>query len=199
MTDRDKLRSLDNMNVQAELETERKAWELRKATKWLQTLACHAAIHSKDPSTKTAAAIVTPDRFRQVSIGYNGMPFGTDENDGIWADRIRKYGKVVHAEANALDFAYSDVSGMYMVCLVFPCHVCAGRIVARGIKKVFHTTIPRPSGTTDASGQPLFDLNTQDALSTLRDGGVELVRVPGFFKLVSPLEFAPAPWDPEYT
>ena len=41
-----------------------------------------SALRSKDPSTKVGACIVSADN-RIVGVGYNGMPYGTDD-EFVW-------------------------------------------------------------------------------------------------------------------
>ena len=98
---------------------------------------------------KVGAIIVKDDRI--ISIGYNGMPAGWDNNceDEIQQvdaqDFIRIMLKtkpeVLHAEANAIGkLARSNESGegatMFVTCA--PCMECAKMIYASGIKEVFY-------------------------------------------------------------
>jgi dCMP deaminase len=98
---------------------------------------------------KVGAIIVKDDRI--ISIGYNGMPAGWDNNceDEIQQvdaqDFIRITLKtkpeVLHAELNAIGkLARSNESGegatMFVTCA--PCMDCAKMIYASGIKEVFY-------------------------------------------------------------
>lgn len=56
---------------------------------------------SKDPSTQ-CGAVVVDTRNRVAGTGYNGFPAGCDDDPLIYADRPRKYKRVVHAEVNAI-------------------------------------------------------------------------------------------------
>ena len=67
-------------------------------------LAFLSAQRSKDPSTKVGAVIVDDDN-KVVSIGYNGMPRGVDEEQISWnkgEGLDSKYLYVCHAEFNAI-------------------------------------------------------------------------------------------------
>ena len=91
---------------------------------------------SKDPSTKVGAVIVRPDRTI-ASVGYNGFPRGVDDNPEIYADRPKKYLRVVHAEANAILSAREPLHGYTLyVTPLHPCATCSGLIIQSGIKVV---------------------------------------------------------------
>jgi len=73
-------------------------------------LAGLVASWSKDPSTKTGAVIVRPDRT-VVSVGYNGFPRKMPDTDEHYADREEKYSRIIHCEINALITAREPVVG----------------------------------------------------------------------------------------
>ena len=66
-------------------------------------IALLSAERSKDPSTQVGACIVDGDN-RILSMGYNGMPRGCDDDDMPWgrdgAALDSKYAFVCHAEMN---------------------------------------------------------------------------------------------------
>ena len=68
-------------------------------------LAHLSALRSKDPNTQVGAAIVD-ENHRVVSVGYNGLPRGCEDNDYPWSREGNvletKYPYVVHAELNAI-------------------------------------------------------------------------------------------------
>lgn len=154
----------------------------RKAVLWLSTVTMHAELHSKDPNTRVGAAILTPD-WAIVSMGYNGFPVGTADDPDVWADREQKYKRVIHAESNAIDFARRDLAGMTLVCNLFPCHLCAGRIAQNGIKTVIYSADPRE------------DLESELATRIMRDAGIELRQVRGIAKVMVPPMFSKQGWD----
>lgn len=70
-----------------------------------------------------------------VSIGYNGAAAGephcehtTDEPCSV----------SLHAESNALDFAYGPVSGGTMYITHAPCFQCAGRLINSQLARVIY-------------------------------------------------------------
>lgn len=98
-------------------------------------LAEHISKWSKDPSTKVGAVIVD-DKNRVISIGYNGVPRGV--NEPVSGDREQKLLRTIHAEENALAFAYRDVEGCRMYVSFPPCAHCAAQIIQRGITEVIY-------------------------------------------------------------
>jgi dCMP deaminase len=91
---------------------------------------------SKDPSTKVGA-VITDDKNRVVSLGFNGFPRGIDDTIERLGDREIKYSLVVHGERNAILFANRDLTGCRLYTVPFmPCSVCAGMVIQAGIKEV---------------------------------------------------------------
>ena len=64
-------------------------------------LAFMVASWSKDPSTKTGAVVVGPDREIRAT-GYNGLVRGVDDNIPERMERPTKYDFFEHAERNAI-------------------------------------------------------------------------------------------------
>jgi dCMP deaminase len=100
------------------------------------------ALRSKDPSTQVGACIVD-DQHKVVSIGYNGMPRGIDEEQIPWGHGEgldSKYLYVCHAEFNAIlntrDGAHLNGCTLYVT--LFPCNECAKAIIQVGIKEVVY-------------------------------------------------------------
>jgi dCMP deaminase len=96
---------------------------------------------SKDRSTKVGAVIVDEDK-RVVSLGYNGMPVGFNDNIDSRHERPQKYAYFEHAERNSIYTAArngSHVKGCTMYLKWFPCVDCARAIIQSGIKRVVCT------------------------------------------------------------
>ena len=121
---------------------------------------------SKDPSSKVGAVIT--DGKRILSLGFNGFPAGTDDNPSLYADRERKYRRVLHAEQNAISFAKRDLSGCTIYITHPPCARCAAQIVQEGLQRV---VCPSPSAEFLARWQE--DMN--EALAMFREAGVAFV------------------------
>ena len=90
---------------------------------------------SKDPSTKVGAVIVHGKRV--ISLGFNGLPAGVDDNPKRYLDREFKLAAVLHAEVNAIMYAREDLQD----CTIYtwpmpPCSRCAAQIIQSGITRV---------------------------------------------------------------
>ena len=78
-------------------------------------IALLTAMRSKDPSSQVGACIVSPEN-KILSLGYNGMPIGCDDDAMPWereGDPLdTKYMYVCHAELNAiLNSAHNNLKG----------------------------------------------------------------------------------------
>lgn len=120
---------------------------------------------------KVGAVVVKDNRI--ISIGYNGMPSGWDNNceiktycdDGDWSEQQlpkdsniwKKYKlttkpEVIHAEANAISkLARSNESGVGsdMFITHAPCMDCAKLIYGAGISKVYYRNSYRNTAGID--------------------------------------------------
>lgn len=100
-----------------------------------------SALRSKDPNTKVGACIVN-EKKRIVGIGYNGMPYGCQddvypwERDGDFLDT--KYPYVVHAEPNAILNSTNKLDNATIYVTLFPCNECAKLIIQSGIKEIVY-------------------------------------------------------------
>ena len=105
-------------------------------------LAMLSAMRSKDPNTKVGACIVD-DNHKVVSIGYNGMPCGCDEDQLSWnkgEGLDSKYLYVCHAEFNAILNTRngSSLKGCTLYVTLFPCNECAKACIQVGIKEIIY-------------------------------------------------------------
>ena len=105
-------------------------------------IALLSAKRSKDPSTQVGACIVDGNN-RVVSIGYNGMPRGVDDNQIPWGHGEgldSKYLYVCHAEFNAILNTRdgSALEGCRIYVTLFPCNECAKAIIQTGIKEIIY-------------------------------------------------------------
>lgn len=102
-----------------------------------------SAKRSKDPKTQVGACIINPKNNNILSIGYNGLPRGMDDDNITWEDTDNflenKHTYVVHAEANAiLNSAGRDITGGIMYITMFPCNECAKLIVQSGLTSLVY-------------------------------------------------------------
>ena len=99
------------------------------------------------------AIVVKDDRI--ISIGYNGMPSGWDNNceDKVWTPdgdyTLKSKPEVLHAETNAIaKLAKSNESGMGATMFIThaPCLDCAKLIYQSGIGSVLYRNSYRDTG-----------------------------------------------------
>ena len=96
---------------------------------------------SKDPSTKVGACIVNTAK-RIIGIGYNGFPYGCDDDKFPWEREGGfldcKYPYVVHAEPNAILNSTSSLEGATLYVSLFPCNECMKLIIQSGIREIVY-------------------------------------------------------------
>jgi len=109
--------------------------------KYFMGVALLSAMRSKDPSTQVGACIVN-DKFRIVGIGYNGFPYGVEDDAFPWENGDdflnSKYPYVVHAEPNAILNSTVSLDNSTLYVTLFPCNECAKLIIQSGIKEVVY-------------------------------------------------------------
>jgi dCMP deaminase len=97
---------------------------------------------SKDPKTQVGCCIVDPKTNHILSIGYNGLPQGFNDDDFNWDDSDSvidsKHSYVVHAEANAILNASQSLEGSDVYVTMFPCNECAKLLSQSKVKKVYY-------------------------------------------------------------
>ena len=115
------------------------SWE-----EYFMALAILTSHRSKDPKTQVGACIIDPKTNRVVSLGYNGFPYGCDDDCFPWEDDnndklYNKHSYVVHAELNAiLSSGEKDLEGCIIYTTLEPCYECAKAIIQSGIKEVIY-------------------------------------------------------------
>ncbi|MBQ6675035.1 MAG: dCMP deaminase family protein [Ruminococcus sp.] len=105
-------------------------------------LSLFSAMRSKDPNTQVGACIVSEDN-KILSVGYNGMPIGCDDDTMPWEREGEfldtKYPFVAHAELNAiLNRPTVSLKNARIYVSLFPCNECAKAIIQSGIKEVVY-------------------------------------------------------------
>ena len=105
-------------------------------------LSLFSAMRSKDPNTQVGACIVSEDN-KILSVGYNGMPIGCDDDTMPWGREGEfldtKYPFVAHAELNAiLNRPTVRLKNARIYVSLFPCNECAKAIIQSGIKEVVY-------------------------------------------------------------
>lgn len=113
-------------------------------------MAALAASWSKDARKQVGAVIVSPD-CRHISLGYNGLPAGFEDEAQVVMDRETKNRYSLHAEENAVANAAQDVRGWTLYVTAAPCLRCALAIHRAGIHRL--VTPPIDDGSQWAPDQ----------------------------------------------
>ena len=107
----------------------------RKRLNWAQTaikLAYDIAKYrSEDPYVQVGACIIKKDK--SMLLGYNGAPSGVDID---WSNRDLRRKRVLHAEANVLNFVKPNEVEL-LACTHLPCTECLKVIAQKQITKVY--------------------------------------------------------------
>jgi len=108
-------------------------------------------------------AVIVRDDNTIVSTGYNGSPRGQAHcNDVGHLMRDGHCIRALHAESNALDWAFERLDGYTLYTTHYPCWNCAQRIINCGVRRVVY-------------GQDYR--NGEEVTKMLRLAGVDLVRL----------------------
>lgn len=138
----------NQFEIQGKTEDKRIKNRIHKGNKWdrrFLELAKHISLWSKDPSTKCGAVIVRQDRTI-ASIGFNGFPMDMYDNIDNYNSREEKYGRIIHAEMNALIHAKESVRGCTLYTWPMQsCNRCMVHMIQAGIERF---VAPRVSGET---------------------------------------------------
>ena len=131
-------------------------------------MALDTAKWSNDRSQQVGSVIVDSDNV-VLSIGYNGIPRGCDDDVEERHARPTKYFYFEHAERNAI-FSAARVGAKLKDAIIyvtmFPCADCARGIIQSGITKV---VAPTPDLTHKVWG-PHFEAS----IAMLKEAGVEI-------------------------
>jgi dCMP deaminase len=122
-----------------------------------------SAERSKDPNTQVGACIVGEDN-RILSVGYNGMPQGCEDDDMPWGrdgDALdSKYLFVCHAELNAI-LNYrggANLKGAKAYVTLFPCNECAKAIIQSGIAEIIYLSDKYADTEATIASKKMFDM-----------------------------------------
>tara|TARA_R100000808_G_C2149739_1_gene158248 strand:- start:925 stop:1356 length:432 start_codon:yes stop_codon:yes gene_type:complete len=105
-----------------------------------------ANFRSEDPYVQVGACIIKKDK--SILLGYNGAPSNVNID---WSDRDKRRLKVLHAEANVLNFVKPDEVEL-LACTHLPCTECLKVIAQKKINKVYYSELLdnyEPTGTFD--------------------------------------------------
>lgn len=96
-------------------------------------LANAAKLNSEHPWDKVGACALRADHS-VISTGYNNPPSGISIN---WDDQLERNTKVVHAEANCLDFCRRGEAEILAVTLS-PCAECMKLLASKKVKEIYY-------------------------------------------------------------
>ena len=125
-------------------------------------IALLSAQRSKDSNTQVGACIVS-DENKILSMGYNGMPTGCNDDEMPWAregeNLDTKYPYVCHAELNAiLNRNTGSLKGTRVYVTLFPCNECAKAIIQSGIKEVIYLDDKYADSDGTIASKRMFDM-----------------------------------------
>ncbi len=112
----------------------------RKKASWdeyFMGLARKAAERSPDPDYQVGAVIASKNN-RIISTGYNGFPESFDESNLDWDKKELLRPFIVHAEVNAILYAWECLREARLYCTLCPCEVCALFARAAQIKEIYY-------------------------------------------------------------
>lgn len=138
-------------------------------------LAFLVASWSKDPSTKTGAVVVGPDREIRAT-GYNGLVRGVDDNISERMERPTKYDFFEHAERNAIYNACltgTSLKGCIMYATHAPCTDCARAIIQAGIKTVITNKIVLDENSPKGTWRDKLEYSAQ----MFKEAGIEYIEL----------------------
>lgn len=92
-----------------------------------------AKYRSEDPYVQVGAVIIKKDG--SMFLGYNGAPSGVDID---WSDRDARRERVLHAEANVLNFVKPNEVEL-LACTHLPCKECLKMIAQKRVDKVYYS------------------------------------------------------------
>ncbi len=123
-------------------------------------IAILSSYRSKDPNTQVGACIVN-EKNRIMSMGYNGLPAGCDDDEFPWereGDEFdTKYPYVCHAELNAiLNNRGANLENCRIYVALFPCNECAKAIIQSGIKEVVYLSDKYAESTNVRASKRMF-------------------------------------------
>ena len=146
-----------------------------KWNKRFMELAFLVASWSKDPSTKTGAVIVGPDKEIR-STGYNGPVRGVDDDIKERLERPTKYDFFEHAGRNALYNACLtgvSVKGCTLFATHAPCVDCARAIIQSGIQTVITNKIVIDEKTPKNTWRDKLSVSAQ----MVKEAGIEYIEL----------------------
>lgn len=146
-------------------------------------LARHFSSFSKDISTKVGS-IITDNKRRLISAGYNGLSLHTLDDPNILNNRTKKLEKIIHGEINSILFAKQDLENCQLYLWPFlSCSRCTSIIIQSGI-----TRVVAPINNNERWAASI-DMSKQ----MYSEAGVEVILLDGYFVDKNGWEMKPSP------
>ena len=124
-------------------------------------IAMLSAERSKDGHTQVGACIVDENN-KILSLGYNGMPTGCDDDKMPWEhtgeNLNTKYMYVCHAELNAILNTRIPLRGAKLYVTLFPCNECAKAIIQSGIREIVYLSDKYSGEDDNTASKRMFDM-----------------------------------------
>ena len=121
-------------------------------------IAILSAMRSKDDSSQVGACIVGPEN-KILSLGYNGMPIGCNDDDMPWdreGDELEtKYMYVCHAELNAI-LNHASGTGSLRGARIYT--ECAKAIIQSGIREIIYLSDKYHDTNASIASRRLFNM-----------------------------------------
>jgi len=131
---------------------------------YFMSIALLSSLRSKDPHTKVGACIVSKDH-KVLSLGYNGMPIGIDDQKIPWAGKDSgnefletKYPYVCHAELNAILNSNHDLHGSTLYVTLFPCNECTKAVIQAGVRKLVYLSDKYHDTEEEIAARKMLDM-----------------------------------------
>ena len=118
-----------------------------------------ADYRSEDPYVQVGACIIKKDK--SMLLGYNGAPSGVDID---WSNRDLRRKRVLHAEANVLNFVLPNEVET-LACTHLPCTECLKVIVQKQINKIYF-------------GEYLDNYDSDLTIEMANEFGINLIHLP---------------------
>lgn len=131
---------------------------------------------SKDPSTKTGAVVVGPDKEIRAT-GYNGLVRGVNDDIIERLERPTKYDFFEHAERNVIynaSLTGTSLKGCVLYATHAPCTDCARAIIQAGIKMVVTNEIIIDENTPKNTWRDKLNFSRQ----MFEEAGIEYRELP---------------------
>ena len=117
-------------------------------TQYFMGVAKLSAFRSKDPNTQVGACIVN-EANKIVGVGYNGLPWGCEDNEFPW--------EVREGDLNAILNSTGQLKGCRIYVSLFPCHECVKAIIQSGISEIVYEDDKYKGTDSDRAAKRMLD------------------------------------------